>query len=51
MVMYDVAAQTPPPSSSSTATICDAILLQLQQLDEKIDSMDRKVQRTIAALG
>ena len=33
------------------ATVSDKILLQLQWLGEKMDSMDRRVQRTDAALG
>ena len=42
-----------PPSTDSVgvATVSDQILLQLQKLGEKMDSMDRRVQRTEAALG
>ena len=42
----DVAA---PPSSD--IRVSEQILLQLQQLGEKMDSMDKRVQRTEAALG
>ena len=42
-----------PPSTDPAggATVSDRILLQLQWLGEKMDSMDRRVQRTEAALG
>ena len=42
------------PSSTDpvgVATVSDQILLQLQMLGEKMDSMDRRAQRTEAALG
>ena len=38
------------PSSSNEITVSDKILNQLRQLGEKIDSMDKRVQRTEAAL-
>ena len=44
----DVEVAAPP---SSDSRISDQILLQLQQLGEKMDSMDKRVQRTEAALG
>ena len=42
-----------PPSMypASVATVSDKILLQLQRLGEKMDSMDRMVQRTDAIPG
>ena len=42
-----------PPSTDpvGVATVSDQILLQLPKLGEKMDSMDRRVQRTEAALG
>ena len=41
----------PPPSATGIATVSDQILLQLQELDYKMDSMNRKVQKTEAALS
>ena len=38
------------PSSQSDITVSDEILRQLRQLGEKMDSMDKRVQRTEAAL-
>ena len=44
----DVEVAAPP---SSDIRVSDQILLQLQQLGEKMDTMDKRVQRTEAALG
>ena len=48
----DVEDAAPPSTNpAGVASVSDKILLQLQQLGEKMDSMDRRVQRTEAALG
>ena len=39
-----------PPSPSSEITVSDQILRQLRVLGDKMDSMDKRVQRTEAAL-
>ena len=44
----DVEVAAPP---SSDIRVSDQILLQLQQLGEKMDTMDKRVQQTEAALG
>ena len=48
----DVEDAAPPSTDpAGVATVSDKILLQLQRLGEQMDSMDRRVQRTEAALG
>ena len=47
----DVEVVAPPsPSASGVSSMSGQILLQLQQLGDKMDQMDRRVQRTAAAL-
>ena len=46
----DADAPAPPSSSSLTLSVSDQILSQLQQLGDKMEQMDRRVQRTEAAL-
>ena len=48
----DVGDAAPPSTDpASVASVSDKILLQLQQLGGKMDSTDRRVQRTEASLG
>ena len=48
----DVEVPAPPsPSSAGIATVSDQILSRLQELGDKMDSMDRRVQKAEAALG
>ena len=50
-LVSDVEDAAPPsPSASGISSVSGQILLQLQQLGEKMDNMDRRVQRTEAAL-
>ena len=46
----DADAPAPPSSSSLPPSVSDQILTQLQQLGDKMEQMDRRVQRTEAAL-
>ena len=48
----DVEVAAPPSmESGSNTSVSQQILFQLQQLGEKMDLMDRRVQRTETALG
>ena len=49
----EVAAPPPPPPTdpAGVATVSDQMLLQLQWLGEKMDSLDRREQHTETALG
>ena len=48
----DVEVAAPPSTEpASSTTVSQQILLQLQQLGDKMDLMDRRVQRMEAALG
>ena len=48
---FSSATQVPaPPSSTNEITASDQILSQLRQIGEKMEAMDRRVQRTEAAL-
>ena len=48
----DVEVPAPPsPSPSGISTVSDQILSRLQELGDKMDSMDRRVQKAEAALG
>ena len=48
----DVEVAAPPSTESgSNTSVSQQILFQLQQLGEKLDLMDRRVQRTETALG
>ena len=50
-LVSDVEVIAPPsPSVSGLTSVSDQILLQLQQLGDKVDKMDRRVQRTEAVL-
>ena len=46
----DADAPAPPSSSALPPSVSDQILSQLQQLGDKMDQVDRRVQRTEAAL-
>ena len=47
----DVEVVAPPsPSTSGQSTVSDQILIRLQQLGDKMDIIDRRVQRTEAVL-
>ena len=48
----DVEVPAPPsPSPAGISTVSDQILSRLQELGDKMDSMDRRVQKAEAALG
>ena len=50
-LVSDVEVIAPPsPSVSGLSLVSDQILLQLQQLGDKMDKMDRRLQRTEVAL-
>ena len=50
-LVSDVEVVAPPsPSMSGLSSVSDQILLRLQQLGDKMDMMDRRVQRTEAVL-